>query len=163
MTVLSEHLGYGLLEECAFANYPNNVLWVRRNDGILLGFTYYRDQDVTAWHRHTIAGTSSGCTITVTDYANIAAGKTLKFTKSDGSTVTFTSTTGTPGSNEFKTETNNNTTADNIYTTINGHSDFVVANPAANVVTVRETNPKGPMLKVLLLYLELMTLLILCI
>ena len=148
MTVLSEHLGYGLFEECAFANYPNNILWVRRNDGMLLGFTYYRDQDVTAWHTHTIAGTSSGCTITVTDYANIAAGKTLKFTKSDGSTVTFTSTTGTPGSNEFKTETNNNTTADNIYTTINGHADFVVANPAANVVTVRETNPKGPMLKV---------------
>ena len=148
MTVLSEHLGYGLFEECAFANYPNNILWVRRNDGMLLGFTYYRDQDVTAWHTHSIAGTSSGCTITVTDYANIAAGKTLKFTKSDGSTVTFTSTTGTPGSNEFKTETNNNTTADNIYTTINAHADFVVANPAANVVTVRETNPKGPMLKV---------------
>jgi hypothetical protein len=148
MTVLSEHLGYGLFEECAFANYPNNILWVRRNDGMLLGFTYYRDQDVTAWHTHTIAGTSSGCTITVTDYANIAAGKTLKFTKSDGSTVTFTATTGTPGSNEFKVQTNNNTTADNIYTTINGHADFVVANPAANVVTVRETNPKGPMLKV---------------
>lgn len=59
MTVLSEHLGYGLLEECAFANYPNNVLWVRRGDGVLLGFTYYRDQDVTAWHRHTIAGTDA--------------------------------------------------------------------------------------------------------
>ena len=148
MTVLSEHLGYGLFEECSFANYPNNVLWVRRNDGVLLGFTYYRDQDVTAWHRHTIAGTSSGCTITVTDYANIAAGKTLKFTKSDGTTVTFTATTGTPGSNEFRVQTNNDTTADNIYTTINGHADFVVANPASNVVTVKETNPKGPMLKV---------------
>ena len=148
MTVLSEHVGYGLFEECAFANYPNNILWVRRGDGMLLGFTYYRDQDVTAWHRHTIAGVSSGCTITVTDFANIASGKTLKFTKSDGLTVTFTSTTGTPGSNQFKTETNNNTTADNIYTAINAHSDFVVANPAANVVTVRETNPKGPMLTV---------------
>ena len=59
MTVLSEHLGYGGFEECAFANYPNNILWVRRGDGILLGFTYYRDQDVTAWHRHTIAGTNA--------------------------------------------------------------------------------------------------------
>jgi len=59
MTVLSEHVGFGGFEECAFANYPNNILWVRRGDGILLGFTYYRDQDVTAWHRHTIAGTNA--------------------------------------------------------------------------------------------------------
>tara|TARA_R100001443_G_scaffold81895_2_gene88900 strand:- start:9998 stop:12016 length:2019 start_codon:yes stop_codon:yes gene_type:complete len=59
MTVLSEHVGFGGFEECAFANYPNNILWVRRGDGVLLGFTYYRDQDVTAWHRHTIAGTNA--------------------------------------------------------------------------------------------------------
>ena len=59
MTVLSEHVGFGGFEECAFANYPNNILWVRRGDGVLLGFTYYRDQDVTAWHRHTIAGTDA--------------------------------------------------------------------------------------------------------
>ena len=59
MTVLSEHVGFGGFEECCFANYPNNILWVRRGDGVLLGFTYYRDQDVTAWHRHTIAGTNA--------------------------------------------------------------------------------------------------------
>ena len=59
MTVLSEHVGFGGFEECYFANYPNNILWVRRGDGVLLGFTYYRDQDVTAWHRHTIAGTNA--------------------------------------------------------------------------------------------------------
>ena len=59
MTVLSEHVGFGGFEECSFANYPNNILWVRRGDVVLLGFTYYRDQDVTAWHRHTIAGTNA--------------------------------------------------------------------------------------------------------
>lgn len=59
MTVLSEHLGYGSLEEGYFSNYPNNVLWLRRGDGKLLGFTYYRDQDVLAWHQHTIAGTNA--------------------------------------------------------------------------------------------------------
>ena len=59
MTVLSEHVGFGGFEECSFANYPNNILWVRRGDGVLLGFTYFRDQDVTAWHRHTIAGTNA--------------------------------------------------------------------------------------------------------
>ena len=149
MSVLSEHLGFGNFEEAYFQTYPNMVLWIRRADGKLIGFTYYRAQEVLAWHQHSIGGIKDSCTITVTDYGNIAAGKTLKFTKSDGSTVTFTSiTTGTAGTNQFKTETNNNTTADNIYTAINAHADFVVANPAANVVTVRETNPKGPLLKV---------------
>ena len=33
----------------------------------------------------------------------------------------------------------NDTTADNIFTAINAHADFVVENPAANVVTIRET------------------------
>jgi len=76
------------------------------------------------------------CTITVTDYANIASGSTIVLTTHAGTAVTFTSTTGTAGTNEFKTETNNDTTADNIYTCINTHADFSSVNPAANVVTV---------------------------
>ena len=59
MMVLAEHLGYGSIEELAFATYPNNVCWARRADGILLGMTYYRDQSVVGWHRHTIAGTNA--------------------------------------------------------------------------------------------------------
>lgn len=105
--------------------------------------TYLRDQQVVAWHRHKIGGVSGSCTITVSDYANIADGTTLTFTKSDGTTVTFTSTTGTAGTDEFRTQTNNNTTADNIYTAINAHADFTVANPAAAVVTVEETTRAG--------------------
>jgi len=76
------------------------------------------------------------CTITVTDYANIASGSTIVLTTHAGTAVTFTSTTGTAGTNEFKTETNNDTTADNIFTCINTHADFSSVNPAANVVTV---------------------------
>ena len=83
------------------------------------------------------------CTITVTDYANIANGSTIVLTTHAGTAVTFTSTTGTAGTDEFKTETNNNTTADNIYTAINAHADFTVANPAAAIVTVFETTPAG--------------------
>ena len=105
--------------------------------------TYLRDQQVVAWHRHKIGGVSGSCTITVSDYANIAAGTTLIFTKSNGEEVTFTSTTGTAGTDEFRTQTNNNTTADNIYTAINAHADFTVANPAAAVVTVEETTRAG--------------------
>ena len=70
------------------------------------------------------------------------SGTKLTFTKSDGTTVTFTSTTGTAGTNEFKTETNNNTTASNLQSAINGHADFT-ATVSSAVVTVTETTPKS--------------------
>ena len=79
------------------------------------------------------------CTITVTDYSNIATDSTLVLTKNDGTTVTFTcqgAGTGTPSTNKFFHNESNNTTADNIFTCINAHADFSAANPAANVVTV---------------------------
>ena len=79
------------------------------------------------------------CTITVTDFSNIATDSTLVLTKNDGTTVTFTcqgAGTGTPSTNKFFHNESNNTTADNIFTCINAHADFSAANPAANVVTV---------------------------
>ena len=79
------------------------------------------------------------CTITVTDFSNIATDSTLVLTKNDGTTVTFTcqgAGAGTPSTNKFFHNESNNTTADNIFTCINAHADFSAANPAANVVTV---------------------------
>jgi len=143
MTLLAEHVTGDGIDDVDFAQEPESIYWAVREDGVLLGMTYQREEDVVAWHRHLFGGTDQNCTITVSDYANIQSGTTLKFTKSDGTTVTFTSTTGTAGTDEFKNETNNNTTADNIYTAINTHADFTVANPAAAIVTVFETTPAG--------------------
>ena len=143
MTLLAEHITGDGIDDVDYAQEPESIYWAAREDGVLLGMTYQREEDVIAWHRHLFGGTDQNCTITVSDYANIQSGTTLKFTKSDGTTVTFTSTTGTAGTDEFKNETNNNTTADNIYTAINTHADFTVANPAAAVVTVFETSPAG--------------------
>ena len=143
LTILSNQVSKGGLTEIAYQQEPSTVIWGVKADGQLVGMTYLRDQQVVAWHRHKIGGTTGSCTITVSDYANIAAGTTLTFTKSNGEEVTFTSTTGTAGTDEFRTQTNNNTTADNIYTAINAHADFTVANPAAAVVTVEETTRAG--------------------
>ena len=143
LTILSNQVAKGGVTEIAYQQEPSTVIWGVKADGQLVGMTYLRDQQVVAWHRHKIGGVSGSCTITVSDYANIADGTTLTFTKSDGTTVTFTSTTGTAGTDEFRTQTNNNTTADNIYTAINAHADFTVANPAAAVVTVEETTRAG--------------------
>jgi hypothetical protein len=75
------------------------------------------------------------CTITVSDYANIAASKTITLTKNNGTSVVFTSTLGSPGALEFQVQTNNNTTATNLKNTIDAHADFS-ATVVGAVVTV---------------------------
>jgi len=142
MTLLSEHVTEGGIIDVDYAQEPDSVYWAVRTDGTLLGMTYQRDEDVVSWHRHLLGGKATSCTITVTDYANIQSGSKLKFTRRNGTEVTFTSTTGTAGTNEFKSQTNNNTTATNLKTTINGHADFT-ATVASNVVTVSETTPES--------------------
>ena len=75
------------------------------------------------------------CTITVSDYANIGASKTITLKKNDASTIVFTSTTGTASGTQFKVETNNNTTATNLKNSINAHADFT-ATVVDAVVTI---------------------------
>ncbi len=142
LTLLAEHITEGGIIDVDWSQEPNEIYYAVRNDGTLLGMTYQREQDVIAWHRHIIGGKAANCTITLTDYANIQTGTKLKFTKSDGTEVTFTSTTGTAGTDEFKTETNNNTSATNLKNAINAHADFT-ATVASNVVTASETTPQS--------------------
>jgi hypothetical protein len=139
MTILAEHITEGGLTQVAYQQEPNQIIYATREDGELVGLTYQREQQVTAWHRHIFGGRFGIATLTVSDYANIANGTKLTLTKSDGTTVDFTSTTGTAGTNEFKTETNNNTTATNLKTAINAHADFT-ATVSSAVVTITETS-----------------------
>ena len=91
-------------------------------------------------------------TITVSDYANIPVGSTIKFYKSDGTLITVefeTAGSSSPSASVGNTHyvrgnTSNNVTADNLYTAINAISGFTVANPSAAVVTVeRDDNFVG--------------------
>ena len=86
-----------------------------------------------------LATAKASCTITVSDYANIGAGKTITLKKNDGSTIVFTSATGTPSTNQFQVQTNNNTTATNLKNTINGHADFTATVADAVVTVIRAT------------------------
>ncbi len=147
MTLLAEHITEGGITEMAYQQEPDSILWCVRSDGVLLGFTYARAEEVVGWHRHKIGGVFGEATITVSDYSNIAIGTTITITKSDGNSVVFTSEaaggTSPSSSTGFRPNESNNTTADNIYTTINAHADFTVANPAAAVVTIKETSKSG--------------------
>ena len=59
MTLLSEHILRPGITELAYQEQPQAIVWAVRSDGVLLGFTYERDQDVVAWHRHELGGFSN--------------------------------------------------------------------------------------------------------
>ena len=147
MTLLAEHITDGGILEMAYQQEPDSILWCVRNDGTLLGFTYARAEEVVGWHKHVLGGVFGEATITVSDYGNIATGTTITITKSDGSSVTFTSEasggTSPSSSTGWRPNESNDTTADNIYTAVNAHADFTVANPSAAVVTIKETSKTG--------------------
>lgn len=56
MSQLASHLGAPQFVEMDYAAEPHSIVWVRRNDGSLVGLTYSRDENVIGWHRHTFAG-----------------------------------------------------------------------------------------------------------
>ncbi len=56
MTALSEHITRSGVAQMAFALEPDSVIWCARNDGVLLGCTYNKEQDVLAWHPHSVDG-----------------------------------------------------------------------------------------------------------
>ncbi|QPZ53482.1 putative tail tubular B [Pelagibacter phage HTVC034P] len=139
MTILAEHITEGGLTQISYQQEPNQIVYGVRSDGELVGLTYQREQQVTAWHRHIFGGRFGNATITVTDFANIANGTRIVLTKADGTTTTFTSaTSATTG--KFHTTSSNNQTATNLKTLIDADSDFT-ATVSSNVVTITESSP----------------------
>ena len=59
LAILSEHITEGGVVEMAYQQEPDSVVWMVRSDGVLLGMTYERAQDVVGWHRHIIGGTGA--------------------------------------------------------------------------------------------------------
>lgn len=59
ISLLSEHLTVGGLKQMAVQLAPQQIVWVTRNDGLLVGITYDRDQQVCGWHQHPLGGYSN--------------------------------------------------------------------------------------------------------
>jgi len=57
LTIFASHLfeGYTIVD-WAYQQSPNSIVWAVRSDGVLLGLTYLREQDIWAWHRHDFDG-----------------------------------------------------------------------------------------------------------
>lgn len=57
LSIFAAHLMEGHeLTDIAYQQSPNSVVWLVRDDGVLLGLTYVREQEVIGWHRHDTDG-----------------------------------------------------------------------------------------------------------
>ena len=57
MTLLAEHIpSRSNVIQMAYSQSPDPIVWLVHADGTWSGFTYDRDNNVTAWHRHRIGG-----------------------------------------------------------------------------------------------------------
>lgn len=57
LTFRSNHLFQDhTIYEWAFQQAPFPIVWAVRDDGVLLGMTYSREEKVVGWHRHTLTG-----------------------------------------------------------------------------------------------------------
>lgn len=57
LDILCRHMFDGYtLRDISFMDTPYGVLYVVRNDGILLGLTYLKEENIYAWHKHTTKG-----------------------------------------------------------------------------------------------------------
>jgi len=141
LTILNDIVTKSGINEMSYQQEPDSILWCVRDDGVLAGLTYQRSENVIAWHRHILGGKFGEATITVTDFANIADGTKIVFTKSDGTTTTFTSATSAT-SGKFHSTSSNNQTATNLKTLIDADADFT-ATVSTNTVTIKETTPQA--------------------
>lgn len=66
LSILSEHIPVNV-KQIAYAQNPDSVVWGVDDSGNLFGMTYERDQEVIAFHTHSIGGTS----VTVESVATI--------------------------------------------------------------------------------------------
>lgn len=58
------------ITDMAYAHYPYKCGFFIRSDGVLLGLTYVKEQEVSAWHRHDTDGEFESVAVTVESNAN---------------------------------------------------------------------------------------------
>lgn len=61
LSYFSQHLLTGFtIKEMAYQQEPDSILWMVRSDGVLIGITYSKDQELNGWTRHDTADTIGG-------------------------------------------------------------------------------------------------------
>jgi hypothetical protein len=89
LTVFSSHLVEGFsLVDWDYQKIPDSIIWAVRNDGVLLGLTYMREQQVFAWHRHDFTNGTVENVCCIPENGNYAVYLSIKRTI-NGATVRY--------------------------------------------------------------------------
>ena len=56
LTILNDAVTDSGINEFTYQQEPSSILWAVRDDGILIGLTYQRSENVVAWHKHKLGG-----------------------------------------------------------------------------------------------------------
>lgn len=56
ISLLAEHLTATGIKQMAATLAPHQQIWLARNDGVLVGITYDKDQKAAGWHQHVLGG-----------------------------------------------------------------------------------------------------------
>jgi hypothetical protein len=59
LSALAEHITLTGITSIVYQRNPDQIVWNTLDDGSLLSMTYERDQDVVAWAKHPVGGTSA--------------------------------------------------------------------------------------------------------
>jgi hypothetical protein len=59
LSALAEHITLSGITSFAYQRNPDSIVWCTLDDGSLLSMTYEREQDVVAWAKHPVGGTSA--------------------------------------------------------------------------------------------------------
>ena len=79
LTVLSENITKGGVENFVYQSQPDNIVYASKTDGSFVGLTYQKEQNVFAWHQHQLGNAkdylytqpaSSSFSTTVTGFTN---------------------------------------------------------------------------------------------
>ena len=72
LTILNDTVTTSGINEMAYQQSPDSILWCVRDDGVLSGLTYQRAEQVTAWHRHILGGSFGSGSAVVESIATIS-------------------------------------------------------------------------------------------
>jgi len=56
LTILAEHISDTGINQMSYQQEPNQIIWCTKTNGVLIGLTYQREQQVVAWHKHIFGG-----------------------------------------------------------------------------------------------------------
>lgn len=59
ISLVAEHLTKGGIKQMALQLAPQQIVWIARTDGTLVGMTYDKEQEVVGWHGHVLGGYSN--------------------------------------------------------------------------------------------------------